>query len=542
MTLPRGYDFSIAVHNPLFSPSVANGENLLTNGSFESAFTGWTQNTDGGNVTITQESTTPAPQDGSFYCQMYSVAKTGVGHIYQNVTATPGTRYRLSIWSRIGDIYADMQGRFAVYDVTNGQWIISREPIGSFSEISWYESAFYFTTPSDCSQVRIYLYQSVISSSYVYYDNISLSVVQPGELNIVDEYTSMINSYKHRISTNIGFDSMEFTTTGSQEFIEDWLEDGLGRHIVVSEATAGIIWSGFINQIRARIGGFSITMGPLTNIINRSKIAFNELDWAGLSPVGGDQVSTQWRDNLASIKKYGILEGIISGGDGLFEEMNALLGTILEEVAWPPSESNVSIGGSSGLSLNVECLGYAHLMEKYYYSQVAVAGQQDLSDKIKAVVSRDPNNLIRYSGGSISPNSLQVGVYEDGTRTGLSIVKELSNLGDGTDTRHVFGVYENRILRYNPVGTDFTYRTQISEGILRDASAGPVQPWAARPSVWILVDDIFVGRGNIARPSEDPRMIFIESIDYTAPYNLSISGGRANTFKQKIERLGLGGL
>ena len=90
--------FSLNIFNPIFASSYSGGDNLLSNGGFEDAggggadvFGSWTENTDGGNLTLTQATATPDPNSGTYYCEMYSVNATGVGHVYQDVSVVAGS-------------------------------------------------------------------------------------------------------------------------------------------------------------------------------------------------------------------------------------------------------------------------------------------------------------------------------------------------------------------------------------------------------------------------------------------------------------------
>lgn len=559
MSVPLGDAvFVLNIFNPIFAASYDGGADMLVNGGFETAggggadvFGTWVEDTDGGNLTLTRASTTPDPNSGSWYCEMYSVNATGVGNVYQDVTVVSGSYYRLSLYSRIGTIYADQQGKVGIYDNSNSEWIISKEPTGLFSSTEWQQGTHFFTAPPGCTSVRIYLYQSVISDTYVHYDDVKLEVLSPGELALVSQANDQINSYRHTISANVGFDEMVFTTSGDLRFLEEWMEDGLGRHIVVNESGGGVIWEGFVNQLEMRVGSFRMSIGPMTDIINRARVTFNELDYAGLSPVGGDQVNTQWYDDAISMGRYGVLEGILTGGDGRTEDMYALVQSLLPEIAWPPSESNFSMTGSSGdMEIAVTCKGYGHLLDKFYYSQQAVAGLQTINEKMKAILRRSPNNIFKFTDTSIEENAKEVGVFEDGQKTAMVLMKEMANMGgtpvwDPTteDRRFIFGVYEDRLFLYESIVNDVTYITKLSDGRIEQVDGGFPEPWRVRPGVWLLVEDAFIGRlSRSLRPSEDPRLIFMESVQYSAPYGLSVRGGRASTFLQRIERLGIGGI
>lgn len=554
MTLENIASFSILVHNPIFSPSTADlgGGDIIQNAGFETAggggadvFADWVENTDTGNATITQATATPAPHGGSSYCEIYSVNGGDVnGSVSQDVTVSPGDRYRLTVWSRTSDIFASMQGRWSVYDNTNAAWIVNREGTSLFSSSEWQQSSLFFTVPSGCTSIKIYLYQNIDSDSYVYYDDIKLESILPGSIGVLGNYNNMINSYSHSSSVNVGYDTMSMEIAGDLTLLSDWIEHGLGRHIVVSEASSGVIWEGFVNLVTLTAGGFTMTVGPMVDIINRARIVYNQLDWNTNPPIGGDTVVAQWNDELTSQGRYGILEGLISGGEGTADEMLELVNSLIPEIAWAPSESNISLSSGGRFSASVECLGYGHLLNKYYYTQVFQAGEYNASSKIFDILQRDPNNLFKYGlKSSISENTIQVERYEDGQKTALAILKETANLGDASDNRHVFGVYTNREFIYGAVPETIAYKTRLSDGRIELFGGGFIDPWEVKPGNWIKVNDISIGKfSSSVRSSEDPSLIFIESVVYNSPYSISISSGRASTFRQKLDRLGLGGI
>lgn len=545
MALQQEATFAILVHSPIFSPSLSGAVNLISNPGFEtSAFASWTEDTDSGNATIVQATATPDPYAGSKYCEFYSVAGGDVNaSVSQDVTVSALSRYRLTVWSRTSDIFASMQGRWAVYDNTNAAWIIPREGTALFSSSEWQQSSLYFTAPSACVSVKIYLYQNFDSDSYAYYDDVSLTLVTPGATGLIKDYNNLVNSYSHSSSVNIGFDTMSMSIAGELDLLADWIENGLARHIVVNEASSGTIWEGFVNSIKMSVGGYSISIGPVANVINRGRIVYNQIDWNTTPPVGGDTVTAQWNDDLLSQARFGILEGIISGGEGTAVEMLELINSLMPEIAWAPGESSFSLSSGGTFNATIECLGYGHLLNKYYYTQVFTAGEYDASDKIVDILNRNPNDIYEYAlTSTIEENTIQVEQYEDGTKTALAILKETTNLGDASDNRHIFSVYENRVFKYGAVPTNIEYRVRLSDGRVEKYNGGFTNPWEVRPGNWLKVDDIAIGRIiDSIRPSENPSLIFMEKVSYTAPYGLSITSGRASTFKQRIDRLGLGG-
>lgn len=69
-----------------------------------------------------------------------------------------------------------------------------------------------------------------------------------------------------------------------------------------------------------------------------------------------------------------------------------------------------------------------------------------------------------------------------------------------------------------------------------------VYPWDVKPGKWLFVPDFLVGRARITatRPAElrrDPRNKFIESVRYTAPWGLDMSGGKTDRLSQLLAKL-----
>jgi hypothetical protein len=118
-------------------------------------------------------------------------------------------------------------------------------------------------------------------------------------------------------------------------------------------------------------------------------------------------------------------------------------------------------------------------------------------------------------------------------------------LGDPSDfARYTFGVYDDRQAYYKkmPTAIEYVYRLSSGSQAIETTGGARVQPWNVRPAKWLEIPDFLIGRaaggGNLR---DDPRNVFIESVTYTAPFGLTINGGKVSTLKQKMAQLGLGG-
>jgi hypothetical protein len=523
------------------------GDNLILNPGFEDAtahdFDSWTEDTDTGNATITQDASF---HGGAASCKILSNVGGDVGgNVNQNFSVEAGESYQLSFWSKTSDDFSSMQGRFSVYDVTNSDWIVPRTEAYIFSQSEWTEAIHFFNIPTGCVTATLYLYQNYDSGSSVFYDDVEIRKRQKNDIGITPIWGELgdVSSYRHTISARNGYDTMTFTTAGDEGFVGDWLESGLFRHVVVTEPAAKIVWEGFVNQISITVGGLSISAGPIMDVINKGRISYRTLDINTNPPIAGESTKTPWSNSDLSQERFGVLEGVISGGEGTLSENVQLLATVLEEIAWPDISQSFNLIAAPSLTVTINCLGYIHLLDKYYFSNTAISGEYDLSDKIKEVLSNEPNNIISAESAVIEANTTQVPRYDNNDKTALVIIRDLAALGDEEFNKYIYGVYADRIFKYELVEDNITYVQRLSDGLIESVAGGEIKPWDVVPGRWMALSDFMVGRPSVAANfRQDPRHVFIESVTYVAPYSVTVTGGKVTTFKQRLDRLGLGGL
>jgi len=469
----------------------------------------------------------------------------GNGYVSQDFSVESGRSYRLSLWSIVSDNIATTEGRFAIYDVTNAEWIVTKRGTGAFSASSWLESTHIFRVPDTCVTARLYLYQNIFTGESVWYDDIDIKKRETKLSIPLPQWSGVggVASYTHSISASMGFDTMAMTSSGDLAYVSDWIEKGLGNHVEVKNMVGSIIWEGFVNNVSVNVGGLTVSIGPLMDVVNRARIVYKTVDYGVTPPQGGATVRGEWDDSDDSQERFGVLEGVITGGEGQPDEMSRLLGSVVAHTAWPETTQNFSLGAAIDMRVTVSCLGYSHFMNKYHYYETSVAGDENISTKLSSVLDTDPNNIFSQYNAEIDTNTSQVHKYESDDKTAMTVIKELLTLGDSAYNRYTFGVYEGRIARYRKVVDEPTYFQNLETGLTIDRSGVRTHPWEIRPAVWMLMTDFMPARPmNAANFKSDPRYIFIESVTYNAPYAFTVSGGRVSKFKQRIDRLGLGGI
>jgi hypothetical protein len=378
---------------------------------------------------------------------------------------------------------------------------------------------------------------------------LSLLVYEPLVMggDFVGNYTEKVSSYGHDIVADGGYWACSFQFTDTQGEIEKWFRDGLERHIVIRDDALGVIFEGFVNQISINAGAESDVRGPVMSIANRVSCVYSPKDVSVYPPVIGAETTTIIVDNVASQAKYGILEKILSAGTITEEEVIMVRDMYLAQYKDPTIAGTMSIGATGQVTATIDCLGYIHLLSVYVFED-DVVGYSYLSDKIKAVLAFNPNHIFSTLYYWIQDNLMLVGTAENQHLFGLDIINRIVTLGDIYDTRWTFGIYENRTAKYAAIPTDrpeyLFYLSDPTQKILSYKSQATISPWNVMPGKWIFVPDYYIGYvvGLGTPDSADPRYKFIETVKYTAPNQLDISGGRTDRLSQMFAKLGMSGI
>jgi hypothetical protein len=290
--------------------------------------------------------------------------------------------------------------------------------------------------------------------------------------------------------------------------------------------------------VKAQFGSTSLSVGPLLDVSNRGRILYKTMDWNTTPPVKGDAVKSVWFNVEESQKKFGVLEGVFSGGEGDVDDATQVIETGISEEAWPDIAHTLALGGGD-IKLQIDCKGWAHYLKKAYYYRTGEAGKQDLSDKISELLAQDPNATFNINSARVTENTTQVAIYEDKDKTIFAQIKELIGMGDADMSRYIWGGYADRKFVYEQQPTTVAYDRSAADGVIT-SDGTIIPPWSMLPGRWVKISELIGNHiGTVPTMRRDPTMMFIESITYTAPYGLSMTGSKINNFKQRLERLGL---
>lgn len=356
-----------------------------------------------------------------------------------------------------------------------------------------------------------------------------------------DQIAGKVNSYRHTTDALGGFISAEFTMPVNYPAANEWLDTGLMRHIEVKGPFS--VWEGFVNEIEITYGnGLSVRRGPAIEVDNKVMVEYMTISIDVTPPIPSYPASTAWAENTDSQGVFGVLQAVLSGGENTPEVAEQGRDSHLAEYAWPNSgPENLSVPISGGtIELRVSCRGYRDYLERYIYNQTTSSGEVTASAKLEAILLVDPNTLFTYDN-TIGVNSLAVPAYEDSNSTAWSVIKDIASIGDSGNNRWLFGIYESFTAVYQQAGSTLFYqmRMQGNSPTLLDSSGSIVNPWYVRPGHWLALIDLIPDKSlPYTATRQDPRMVFIESVTYTAPYQLDITATKFTRGRQQLIRLG----
>jgi len=363
--------------------------------------------------------------------------------------------------------------------------------------------------------------------------------------NYYRDITQEVTAYDHTLNAVGGFWSSNLSIRLPVNEIEEWLENGIGRELVVRGRASSTAFEGIVNRISFQVGGYDITIGPFNEIANRVKVVYSSIIQLGDGEVTGIRLETEYLDDINSQTKYGILVKNFSTGGIDTAAVLGLQQMLLDRFKLPGRSEDLNAPGvlsDKYFDVKIECLGYVHLFQKYLYNNTTLTGVQNLSDKLRNIIVEDPNSL--FTIYNIDENVTQVKAYENDDAEAWGLIKSLVTLGDTNFYRYTFTCYEQRRINYKIFLDEIVYYKPVRDGIgvIQDRNGGILEPWEIRPGVNILVVDLLPGKPLPSEISTDHRVIFAETVQFRMPNSLVINGSHFFKVEQRLAQLGIKGI
>jgi hypothetical protein len=244
------------------------------------------------------------------------------------------------------------------------------------------------------------------------------------------------------------------------------------------------------------------------HLVSLSAAAEIYADGASLrtSPI---QARTAWLANTSPQGQYGWIENALLLAGMSDDAANAHAQSYLSANAWPrtvPPDvfGGKALGQTDGLVITFG--GYAFEMRNKY---TLYGGQtQNASVHVANLVGADA----LVTAGAIAANTMQYQIDDRAPLKNWDVIKAIILAGDTAGNRWNGGVYGGRLFNYGPASTTVDYH--FRGGQLLDVSSGVVEPWNARPGM-VYMDDMPAGPGGLSGfAGDDPRVFYIEEIEF----------------------------
>lgn len=364
----------------------------------------------------------------------------------------------------------------------------------------------------------------------------------------ITPFTFAPGGYQHTLQATGGYWSAQFKVPPNRLAVEDWLADGLGRHIVVRDDTLTVCWEGFVNQVDAQVAGLSLTRGPLLDVGNGLWVCYNPVIESVYGTVSGSRTYTEYEEDTDSQGRWGIREKVVTAGT-----MSELCAEYVRDV-WLADNAEPattqSFGTGREISATVNCLGYWHLLD-WPYVQLTTGGNIDISNpttpasgKMQCILADEPNGIFSTDYTQMATNAIDVEAWENSDTPANEILKTLAAMGDTSNNRYTIGIYAGRRCWYAAAPTATAYHQVLSgpKQLIVTPEGTEVKPWAVLPGRWLFYPDLMVGRQTPADKRQDLRYEFVESVTYNSEGNPAVShqGGKFQSLPQVMARWGLG--
>lgn len=281
-----------------------------------------------------------------------------------------------------------------------------------------------------------------------------------------------ISSYNHQINIIGGYVSANISFLVSPIESEEWISEGIGRHIEISSIYGNTVWEGIVNSVKLNIGERSLTIGNYIDIINKIKVAYTLRNPPLGTPDADRYLETNWATNVASVQRYGVLEEIISGGSGYSQEMDALRDQSLDDNAEPLISESIPAGGADSrfVSVTLDCIGYYRLFERQLYNYGTTTEYANISIKVGNIVDSNQNKDYFLFRKQIVPVQYNALLHETESRTAWGIIKDDISKTPQGDNGIICGMFADNTFIFAPAPDNVFYRRDGGSSIIKDQS------------------------------------------------------------------------
>jgi len=348
----------------------------------------------------------------------------------------------------------------------------------------------------------------------------------------------LISNWRHTITATVGFDTASFNLVAPKIDLEEMFFEGCGRRVKrYTPDGNSVIWDGYIAEMVLNEPGLQMRIS-LREMANGIVVRYIPTDPTTNPPTYGAETWTTPVDNAISQAKYGVKQKVFVPPSNKLTNANAVqfANTLLTHYRMPIRSSTI-ISRSGEPSLQISCNGYMHTLDWQTYIQEALSGADNANIILSTIVSATNQGFI--ASQDFDTNTTQVQKYFSNFDTGYDLVQLISSFGDASFNRWLAYVLEDRILHYKPISTtvDYFRRAEDARQEIHAPDGRVIPYWEVRPNHWIRTADMFPHTLSPANLKDDFQVMFIESVEWTEPDGLMLSGSPGDNLQVILARM-----
>lgn len=324
-----------------------------------------------------------------------------------------------------------------------------------------------------------------------------------------DIYDLIWPSYRRQSVAMGGDFTASFQFFADDITLERWRDDYLGAHFVEYYGTQAA-FMGIINTFRLTYNG-QMQIVSLDDVYNNIAVRYQ-------ASSSGTPGITAFATDADSIARYGTKTLVVP----ISGYVNALRAAeyrdvLLARLAWPRVfTQEVSWRSGSRGMIQIDVKGYVNTLNwQMYLSTTKTASNAS------TVVSNVLSGADFVTSGTITTNTSQE-VPEADYVSKWALIRRIAEHGDSSGNTWLAGCYQGRALDYwQPDLTTITYRYSAKDfrterrRVIYDANGAEVPEALVQPGRLIFAQDLLPGVPLATTLLDDPRVVFIGSIDFS---------------------------
>lgn len=294
-------------------------------------------------------------------------------------------------------------------------------------------------------------------------------------------------SYRHTITDQFGFESMQVTMSVSLDEAIDWLMNGLLRSVIVSGREAAICWEGWLSGVSAQLGQKPTTLS-LDGMANRVRCVYTN--------VLGGPGTTSSISNTDSQGLYGIKDRVVSldASDAAAAAYRAAI--VLADVAFPKSReaTQAATGAQGEITLTLSFTGWYGVLD-WLVTAVSTTSTAVTTTQVGTLLTSyiAINAFLSSATYDITASGVSSPQKIEAQTTYREAIEDRLKLGTGVYPL-AWGIYEDRRFRVDAwagaTPNTITYQERAGDANIYDVAGGIIPPWLVRPNAISQVNDL----------------------------------------------------